>query len=111
MRFTPLILGCALALLSLYSFFYGQASSNTIVTFDREGVLSQFIRQLAEVKASESQVEHSTRRFNEVLRKILVDLAKQKRVIILSKKDVLAGGLDITDEVRMKLSQAMRNKS
>jgi conjugal transfer pilin signal peptidase TrbI len=79
--------------------------------FDREVIQGQFIRQLAEMKATESQVEQSTRRFNEVLNKVLLDTAQQKKVIILRASDVLAGSIDITDEVRIRLSQAMRNKS
>ncbi len=104
-------MGCVLAVFGAFTVFYGVATQKSIVIFDKEEVLSQFIRQLAEVKATESQVDQSTRRFNSVLNKVLVELAKQKKAIILRKNDVLAGGIDITDEVRMKLSQAMRNKS
>ncbi|KTC69768.1 type-F conjugative transfer system protein TrbI [Legionella bozemanae] len=87
------------------------APNTEIVLFDKEVVQGQFIRQLAEIKATESQVQQSTRRFNEVLNKVLVDTSQQKKVIILRKNDVFAGGVDITDEVRIKLSKAMRNKS
>lgn len=111
MRLTPLVLGCALAVFGVVCVFYGVSPQKSIVTFDKEVVLSQFIRQLAEVKATESQVEQSTRRFNDVLNQLLVDTAEQKKVIILSKHDVLAGGIDITDELRIQLSQAMRKTS
>ncbi|HFE6348862.1 TPA: type-F conjugative transfer system protein TrbI [Legionella pneumophila] len=111
MRLTPLVLGCALAVFGVVYGFYGASPQKSIVVFDEEAVQGQFIRQLAEIKATESQVEQSTRRFNEVLNKVLVDTAQQKKIIILRSSDVLAGGIDITDEVRMKLSKAMRNKS
>ncbi|MFP3773654.1 type-F conjugative transfer system protein TrbI [Legionella pneumophila serogroup 1] len=111
MRLTPLIMGGVLAVFGMFTAFYGVSPQKSIVTFDKEVVQGQFIRQLAEIKATESQVEQSTRRFNEVLNKVLVDTAQQKKVIILRSSDVLAGGIDITDEVRMRLSQAMRNKS
>ena len=111
MRLTPLVLGCALAVFGVVCGFYGASPQKSIVMLDKEEVLSQFIRQLAEAKATESQVEQSTRRFNAVLNKVLVDTALQKKVIILRASDILAGGVDITDEVRIRLSQAMRNKS
>nr|HAT8715172.1 type-F conjugative transfer system protein TrbI [Legionella jordanis] len=111
MRITPLIMGGVLAVLGMLAVFYGVTPQKSIVTFDKEEVLSQFIRQLAEIKATESQVEQSTKRFNEVLNKVLLDIAQQKKVIILRASDVLAGGVDITDEVRINLSRAMRNKS
>lgn len=111
MRLTPLVLGCALAVFGVVCGFYGASPQKSIVTLDKEEVLSQFIRQLAEAKATEFQVEQSTRRFNAELNKVLVDTAQQKKVIILRASDVLAGGVDITDEVRIKLSRAMRNKS
>ncbi|HAU1718463.1 TPA: type-F conjugative transfer system protein TrbI [Legionella pneumophila] len=111
MRLTPLFLGCTLAVFGVVCAFYGTSLQKSIVVFDKEVIQSQFIRQLAEIKATESQVEQSTRRFNEVLNKVLVDTTQQKKVIILRASDVLAGGIDITDEVRIRLSQAMRNKS
>ncbi|MFO2971160.1 type-F conjugative transfer system protein TrbI [Legionella pneumophila serogroup 10] len=111
MRLTSLVLGCALVALGMVCGFYGASPQKSIVMLDKEEVLSQFIRQLAEAKATEFQVEQSTRRFNAELNKVLVDTAQQKKVIILRASDVLAGGVDITDEVRIKLSRAMRNKS
>ncbi|HAT3877910.1 TPA: type-F conjugative transfer system protein TrbI [Legionella pneumophila] len=111
MRLTPLVLSCALAAISAFFVLYGVSSQKTIVTFDKEGVQGQFIRQLAEIKATEHQVEQSTRRFSKLLNKALTDIAQQKRVVILNKMDVLAGGMDITDEVRIKLSTAMRSKA
>ncbi|CZI16951.1 type-F conjugative transfer system protein TrbI [Legionella pneumophila serogroup 1] len=111
MRLTSLVLCCVLVVLGMVCGFYSASPQKSIVILDKEEVLSQFIRQLAEAKATESQVEQSTRRFNAVLNKILVDTAQQKKVIILRASDVLAGGVDITDEVRIKLSRAMRNKS
>lgn len=110
-RSARLIMGGVLAVFGVLMVFYGVSPQKSIVVFDKEEVLSQFIRQLAEIKATESQVEQSTRRFNEVLDKVLLDTAQQKKVIILRSSDVLAGGIDITDEVRMKLSHAMRHKS
>ncbi|HGO6706859.1 TPA: type-F conjugative transfer system protein TrbI [Legionella pneumophila] len=111
MRLTSLVLGCALAVFGVVCIFYGASLQKSIVVFDKEVVQGQFIRQLAEIKATESQVVQSTRRFNEVLNKVLLDIAQQKKVIILRASDVLAGGVDITDEVRINLSRAMRNKS
>ncbi|HDV5785729.1 TPA: type-F conjugative transfer system protein TrbI [Legionella pneumophila] len=111
MRLTSLVLGCALVVLGMVCGFYGASPPKSMVTFNQERLLSQFIRQLAEAKATESQVQQSTRRFNAVLKKVLVALALKKKVIILRSSDVLAGGVDITDEVRLMLSQAMRNKS
>lgn len=111
MRLTSLVLGFALVVFGVVCIFYGVSLQKSIVVFDKEVVQGQFIRQLAEIKATESQVEQSTRRFNEVLNKVLLDIAQQKKVIILRASDVLAGGVDITDEVRINLSRAMRNKS
>lgn len=111
MRLIHAISALSAASLGIAGVFYWMMSKTEIAFFDKEAVQGQFIRQLAEVKATESQVEQSTRRFNEVLNKVLVDTAQQKKVIILRVSDVLAGGIDITDEVRIRLSHAMRNKS
>ncbi|RAP34894.1 type-F conjugative transfer system protein TrbI [Legionella quinlivanii] len=111
MRVSPLFLTSIAAVLGIAGISYGMMLKTEIAFFDVEAVQGQFIRQLAEVKASESQVEQSTKRFNAVLNQLLAELALQKKIIILRKNGVLAGGMDITDEVRIKLSQAMRNPS
>lgn len=100
---------CALSILLLTIGTIFVIPKAEIAFFDKEGVQGQFIRQLAELKATKSQVAQSTKKFNEVLHKVLSDLAQKKKVIILRKNDVYAGGVDITDEVRIKLSKAMRN--
>jgi type-F conjugative transfer system protein TrbI len=111
MRLTPLVSGCIVTVLGFYAVFSGVTPQPSIVTFDKEAVQGQFIRQLAEIKATEHQIEQSTRRFKEALNKVLVNQALQKKAIILRKQEVLAGGRDITDEVRIKVNKAMRNKS
>ncbi len=107
MRLTPLILGCASVLL----FVMHIGPSTPVLTFDKERLLSQFIRQLAEVKATELEVEKASKRFHAKLNNVLLNTAQQKKAIILNHKDVLAGGVDITEEVRVKLSHAMRGAS
>lgn len=111
MKSIPLLKCLSVIPLVVLGFFYWMTPKTTIAFFDKEAVQGQFIRQLAEIKATESQVAQSTKRFNEVLNHVLIDCATQKKTVILIKHDVLAGGIDITDEVRMKLSRAMRNKS
>lgn len=111
MKLIHILSSLSAASLVVAGMFYWMTPKTDIAFFDKEAVQGQFIRQLAEVKATESQIEQSTRRFNVVLNKVLVDTAQQKKVIILRRNDVLAGGIDITDEVRIKLSRAMRSKS
>ncbi|WP_419421565.1 TrbI F-type domain-containing protein (plasmid) [Legionella sp. D16C41] len=111
MRLMSFLLGSTLALCVLGSLFYGMRHQQSVMTFDKDVIQGQFIRQLAEVGANESQVELSTRRFNAVLHRVLAGLAQQKKVIILRKSDVFAGGVDITDEVILKCHEAMRVKS
>lgn len=107
----PKFWGYALTPLVILTSFYSAPTKKNIVIFDKDEVISQFIRQLAEVKATESQVEQATRRFNLILNQILVDTAQQNKVIILKTSEVLGGGVDITDEVRTKLTRAMRMRS
>lgn len=95
----------------VFGFIYWMIPQTTIAFFDQEAVQGQFIRQLAEIKATEVQVAQATKRFNEVLNQVLIDCAAKKKTVILKKREVLAGGMDITDEVRMQLSRAMRAQS
>lgn len=108
MRLIPCVVALMVVALSLVATFYVNSSQQSIVFFDKEVVQGQFIRQLAELKASESQVEQSTKTFNATLNKVLVATAKQKKAVILNKKEVLAGGVDVTDEVLLNVGRAMR---
>lgn len=111
MKSIPLLKSLSAALLVVSGLFYWMTPKTQITFFDKEAVQGQFIRQLAEMKATKSQIEQSTKRFNEVLNHVLINVAAQKKAVILKKQDVFAGGIDITDEVRTQLSHAMRAKS
>ncbi|CDZ79405.1 type-F conjugative transfer system protein TrbI [Legionella massiliensis] len=111
MRLSPVYSALSITSLLMAGLWYSMKTTTAIAFFDKEAVQGQFIRQLAEIKATEPQVEQSTKRFNTVLNNVLRDAAKQGNLVILRKTDVLAGGVDITDEVRTQLSVAMRKPS
>ena len=111
MRLIYPLTGLVLAIVAINVFIYCTNSKSPVVYLDNEFIQGQLIRQLAEVKASDTQIKQATRKFNQALDNILSQYSGQKKVIILRKKDVLAGGKNITDEIVLKLSDAMRKKA
>ncbi|HHF7365622.1 TPA: TrbI F-type domain-containing protein [Legionella bozemanae] len=111
MRLIHLALVFSLLILVSGSAFYYGTSRSPIVFLDKEAIQGQVIRQLAELNANESQVKRTTRRFSDALNYVLTQHAKNNKTVILGKNCVLAGGVDITNEVTFELSELMRKKS
>ncbi|WP_131784015.1 TrbI F-type domain-containing protein [Legionella gresilensis] len=91
--------------------FYGLSPRETLVFLNKEKIEGQFIRQLAELNAAEAQVRRTTRRFNSALNQVLNAYASRHHVIIIERKLMLAGGLDITDDITAEVSGLMRQQS
>jgi conjugal transfer pilin signal peptidase TrbI len=108
MRLTPFTCGFGLALLSLSVAFYAVTSKCTVVFFDKEATQGQLIRQLAERRATNEQVAQVIHRFNDALNHALARYGRRHHAIILDKKNVLAGGEDITPEIVNELSDVLR---
>lgn len=82
-----------------------------IVLFDSAAIQAQLVRQLAEHQVNEKQVSQTTQQIKKNLHMLLTQYAKQHHVLIFDRREVLAGGEDITIEIAKKLSQAMRKGS
>jgi conjugal transfer pilin signal peptidase TrbI len=97
-------------LLTLFLGFniYGLKTQNPIALLNSAALQGQFIRQLAEHKASKAQVAQATQHFNQSLKQVLGQYAQTHRVVILSQKNVLVGGKEITSEITKELSRVMR---
>jgi len=109
MQIKTLALSSILIASTLLVLFPRDYLRHSIATVDKESIQGQFVRQLAEVGATPHQVAHSTQKFHTLFNQVLTETAAQKRLVILRKNDVVAGAIDITDDVRSRLGQAMRN--
>jgi type-F conjugative transfer system protein TrbI len=108
MRLLQCSMVLALTILVLGTIVYCQKSKRSIVYFDKEAIQAQFIRQLAETKATDEKVTKVSEQFNASLNFLLSHYAKRHQVTILNRQMVLAGGQDITAEVAKDISASMR---
>ena len=79
-----------------------------VVLFDAETIKGRLIRQLAEHKASDLQVNMATKKFNDALSSVLKKYAMHHGVVVINKNIALAGGKDVTAQITSELSDAMR---
>lgn len=110
MRLYGLACCLTLAVLILSVTFYCVRPKGTAVFLNHEALYGEFIRQLAELNATKEQIESTTRRFNDALNQVVTQYAEINHAVILRELSVLAGSRDITDEVRLQLSEVMREK-
>lgn len=83
-------------------------TKNPVVFFDMPKIKAQFIKQLANHKASTEQITKATLQFKARLHKVLENYSNTHKVIVLAKHLMLAGGQDVTEEIAYNLSHAMR---
>jgi type-F conjugative transfer system protein TrbI len=73
-------------------------------------IQGQFIRQLAERKVSDEQAMRATLEFKAKLQDTLRHFATLNNAILIDSQTVIAGGVEVTDDIARDLSRAMRKK-
>ena len=90
--------------------FAMSAKKPEVCLIDLKTTQAQFIRQLAEQAATDSQIALASRQFKQNLRQTLISFSKKHKAIILDRQTVLSGGRDVTEDIAKALSAAMRKK-
>lgn len=85
-------------------------SKPSVVSVDRARIRGQFIEQLAHHAASPDRVRKASIRFNQKLHAVLEDYAVHAHVLIIDRSFVLAGSVDVTQDIITLLSHAMGEK-
>jgi type-F conjugative transfer system protein TrbI len=79
-----------------------------IVSFDKQKIKAQFIRQLAQHKASKSQALKASAHFKASLEQSLNQYSLKHQVVIIDKPGILAGTKDVTEIISEELAALMR---
>lgn len=106
-----MMLSCVASALLVVALLSLTKASGGIATFDLQRVQGQFIHQLALHNASRELVNTSSASFKRKLQQVLDVYAREKRVVILDLKQVLASHKDVTDQIIPRLARAMREQS
>lgn len=90
-----------MSLLVFCGFLLGlsMGQKQAVVTFKPEKLYQPFVLQLSHLNLSDPLIEKKTQEFRQNLNLSLTEYAKKHQVVILDKKQVLAGGKDISDEI------------
>ena len=106
----PIVLLLLLVLGIRFNQFARCSQKSAVVTVNLKAIKAQFIRQLAEHKASDESIARATMQFKQALQKILLAYSQRHGAVILDRQAVLSGGRDMTDDFVSALGEAMRKK-
>lgn len=84
-------------------------SGPQVVLFDTDQVQAQLIRQLALHQATDAQIANASKKLKRILPKVINEYATKHHVLVIEKHRVLGGGVDVTSELMLMLSTAMRS--
>ncbi|KTC84397.1 TrbI F-type domain-containing protein [Legionella drozanskii] len=83
-------------------------SQVTVVTFDKNEVVKQFVTQLSQQKIEEKKTQQLSSRFARILKEALNDYARTHQVIVIKKEMTLASSADITDKIATQIADNMK---
>lgn len=96
-------------LISVFALFYG-AHQTSVVTFDKEVVMKQFITQLSKKNVSEEKVKHLGDKFARTLKNSIDEYARTHHAIVIKKEMVLASPVDVTAIIAERIAKQMRGE-
>jgi len=106
----PVVLPTVLSVtVSLAIFYFSQSKQPQIVSVDLKGILQEFVVSTAATKMEGDELSKHVQDYTKKLEELTKALAEQENFIIVPKNAVLAGGRDITAEVKGLLEQGYGN--
>jgi hypothetical protein len=83
-------------------------TSPRVVILDKDRLISAFVRQLSAHNVSDRLLRLKTNAFRDAMTHSITLYAQKNNVLILDKKQALAGGVDITTIIEQDISLRMR---
>jgi len=106
------LLGLVITVMAtMLSLHYFMPSNTKTVTFNQAALSARFVAQMSQYNLSDETLRLKTDAFSEALRDALQDYAVKHHVLVLNAKNVMAGGLDVTDAVAELVASRMRTSS
>lgn len=106
------LLGLALTVIvTVLSLHYFMPSNTKTVTFNQAALSERFVAQMSQYTLSDEALRAKTDAFGEALRDAVQAYAVKHHVLVLNAKNVMAGGLDVTDAVAELVALRMRASS
>lgn len=79
----------------------------TIATVNIIGLEDSFIRETSNLHLNPAEMDKKVMSFANALNKTVVDIAKQKKVVLLPSEAVIAGSPDFTEEVANQVKRGL----
>ena len=97
--------------LGLLALIWMQSKITTVATFDKDALVSSFVRQLGSHTLSDARLAQKTKAFHSALTQALNDYAIRHKAVVLDIKQVSAGHNDITRDIMNQVALCMRGES
>lgn len=79
----------------------------TIATVNITGLEDSFIREITQQHLPTAEMNKKVTAFANALNKTVIDMAKQKHVILIPSEAVIAGSPDMTEDVANKVKRGL----
>lgn len=89
---------------------FTQTSQPQLVSVDLKGILQEFIVSTAASKMEGDALNSHVKEYTDRLDRLTTQLAAQENFIIVPKNAVLAGGMDITPQVKSLIEHGYGNE-
>lgn len=87
---------------------FQKLNQEDIVTFDIKGTTAEFLKQSMSLKLDERGNKLLADKFSSSLQQSLVEYQKDHNVIILVSPAVISGANDVTQDIRLMISEKMK---
>lgn len=94
-----------------FALFLFKEPKGCVVTFDKESVVKQWVKQLSVLKLNPDKTKTLSSQFAKALKQSLDAYSKKHHVIIIKKEHVLVTHADVTSEIAQNIAHLMRGAS
>jgi hypothetical protein len=108
MKATFVSLGVFLTILMVIVIVHYIQIPSKVVVLDKDCLISAFVRQLSAHNVSDRVLRLKTNAFRDAMMHSITAYSQKNNVLVLDKKQILSGGVDITSVIEQDVSFRMR---
>jgi len=80
----------------------------TVVSFDKELVVKQFVTQLSHQKITQERMQQLSEQFAKALKESIAAFSKEHKAIVIKKEMAWASNADVTSIIALRVANTMR---
>ena len=98
----------AVILMMLGATYFSQQTLN-IATVNVTGMVSNFVKETSQQNLTMEQKQEKVNKFGLAMQHVMDTIAKQQHVVIIMSEAVIAGSIDLTQEVMVGIKRELKS--